>query len=154
MPPGNKSLPEPMLTQVYCQMMPLATKILRIEAMAKPQRNKPKWIKLQNRIFFSQENAFEYVVCKMAAILFRPQCAKVWNLQNPMPGRKRAPNKINTDQLTVWNEAIIGGKLLQPGIWNEIIHDKIREVFHHTWIWSWICSTIYVRNLMTAIRKG
>ena len=59
-----------------------------------------------------------------------------------MPGIKRAPNKINIDQLTVWNEAIIGGKLLQLGIWNKIIHDKIMEVFHHMWIWSWICSMI------------
>ena len=74
----------------------------------------------------------------------RSQGVKAQSLQNPMPGRKRAPNKINTDQLIVWNEAIIGDKLVLSGILNEIIHVRIKEVFHYTWIWSWICSKICV----------
>ena len=54
----------------------------------------------------------------MVAILFRSQCVKAQSLQNPMPDRKRAPNKIIVDQLILWNEAILGGKLLLSGILN------------------------------------
>ena len=37
-------------------------------------RNKLQWNLKQNSHIFSQENAFENIVCKMAAILSRPQC--------------------------------------------------------------------------------
>ena len=37
-------------------------------------RNKSQWNLNQNTKIFIEENPFENVVCKMAAILFRPQC--------------------------------------------------------------------------------
>ena len=39
--------------------------------------NKLQWNFSQNSNIFIQENAFESVVCEMAAILSRPQCVKV-----------------------------------------------------------------------------
>ena len=36
--------------------------------------NKPKWNLKQNSYIFTEENAFENVVWKMASMLFRPQC--------------------------------------------------------------------------------
>ena len=41
--------------------------------------NKNKWNINRNLYIFIQENAFENVFWKMAAILFRPQCVKVLN---------------------------------------------------------------------------
>ena len=40
-------------------------------------RNKLQWNIKQNSDIFIQENAFENVVCEMAAILSQPQCVKV-----------------------------------------------------------------------------
>ena len=37
-------------------------------------RNKLQWNPEQNSYIFIQENAYENVVCQMAAILSRPQC--------------------------------------------------------------------------------
>ena len=37
-------------------------------------RNKLHWNLNQNWCIYTQENAYENVVCKMAAILYRPQC--------------------------------------------------------------------------------
>ena len=41
-------------------------------------RNTFQWKFNRNWYIFIQENAFEYVVWKMAAILSRPQCIKTW----------------------------------------------------------------------------
>ena len=41
-----------------------------------PPEKKLLWIFNRNLYIFIQENAFEYVVLKMAAILSRPQCVK------------------------------------------------------------------------------
>ena len=38
--------------------------------------NKLQWNFIWNSNIFIQENAFESVVCEMAAILSRPQCVK------------------------------------------------------------------------------
>ena len=45
---------------------------------AKPSTlsNKHQWNFNQNYNIFFQENAFESVVCEVAAILYRPQCVK------------------------------------------------------------------------------
>ena len=43
-------------------------------------RNKLKWNIDQNSYIFNQGNAFEIGVCKMLAILFRPQCLTLWGL--------------------------------------------------------------------------
>ena len=40
-------------------------------------RNKLQWNHNQNTKLFIQENAFENGVCKMSAILFRPQCVNL-----------------------------------------------------------------------------
>ena len=40
-------------------------------------RNKLQWNLQQNSHIFIQENAFENIVCKMAAILSQPQCIKL-----------------------------------------------------------------------------
>ena len=40
-------------------------------------RNKFQWNFIRNSFIFIQENAFENVVCKTAAILSRPQCVKL-----------------------------------------------------------------------------
>ena len=40
-------------------------------------RNKFQWNCNRNSNIFSQENAFEHVVCEMSAILSRPQCVKI-----------------------------------------------------------------------------
>ena len=53
-------------------------------------RNKLQWNFNRNHSIFIQENAFESVVCKMAAILSRPQCVKTFNLQRdvfPFPNQ-------------------------------------------------------------------
>ena len=42
--------------------------------------NKLKWNLNQNSYIFIQENAFENVVWRMAAILSRPQCVKIWSV--------------------------------------------------------------------------
>ena len=39
-------------------------------------RNKFQWNLKRNSYIFIQENAFENVICEMAAILLRPQCVK------------------------------------------------------------------------------
>ena len=39
-------------------------------------RNRPQWNLNPNLNIIIQENAFESVLCKMAAILFQPQCVK------------------------------------------------------------------------------
>ena len=39
-------------------------------------RNKLQWNLKQNLCVFSQENAFENVICEVASILSRPQCVK------------------------------------------------------------------------------
>ena len=58
---GAKPLPKPMLT--YCEFHMF------------------QWASNKNEIILIQENAFKNVVCKMAAILFRPQCIKFINPQ-------------------------------------------------------------------------
>ena len=58
---GAKPLSEPMLL------------ILLIEPLGTNQ-----WNFNRNYNIFSQENAYEYVVWKMAAILSRPQCVKLY----------------------------------------------------------------------------
>ena len=47
-------------------------------------RNKLQWYFSQKSKFFIQENAFENVVCEMAAILSRKRWVKVWR-QNAYP---------------------------------------------------------------------
>ena len=42
-------------------------------------RNKLQWILKRNSYIFTHENAFENIVCEMAAILYRPQCVNVKN---------------------------------------------------------------------------
>ena len=43
-------------------------------------RGKHQWILDQNKMIFIQENAFRNIVCKISAVLFRPQCVdKVYN---------------------------------------------------------------------------
>ena len=54
---GTKPLPQPM---IFFLITPLVINFNEI------------WIKIQT--YFIQENAFENDVCKMAAILYRPQC--------------------------------------------------------------------------------
>ena len=49
-------------------------------------RNKFQWNFNRNPYIFIQENAFENVVCEMAAILSRPQCAGPIYLQDPKCG--------------------------------------------------------------------
>ena len=49
-----------------------------------PQRNKIKWNFNHNSNIFIQENAFENVVCEMAAFLSLPQLVKYFKLINQM----------------------------------------------------------------------
>ena len=46
-----------------------------------PLRNKPQWHCNWNRKLFSHKNAFENVVCKMAAILFQPQGVNYFHIR-------------------------------------------------------------------------
>ena len=67
---GAKPLPEPMLTY-----------FLRITI---------QWNLNQNMIIFCQENAFENIVCKMSAILYRAQCiiAEHQQIRSHIPRRR------------------------------------------------------------------
>ena len=38
---------------------------------------------MQNAYIFIQDNAFEYVVCEKATILYRPQCVKRRSVTSP-----------------------------------------------------------------------
>ena len=63
---GAKPLPEPMLENCYLD-----------------PRNRLQWNVNRNLYIFIQENPFENVVWKMAAILSRPQCVKGGGHQRP-----------------------------------------------------------------------
>ena len=52
--------------------------------------NKLQWNLKRNSYIFIQENAFENVVCEMAAILSRPQCVKVCGLSWMVPSHNKA----------------------------------------------------------------
>ena len=59
---STKPLPVPMLTSCWLDL-----------------KNKLQWNSNQNTQFFIHENAFENVVCEMAAILSEPQCVESHN---------------------------------------------------------------------------
>ena len=63
--PGDKPLSEPMVVSLLTHI-----------CVTGPQwvKNKIQWNRNWNSYVFIQENAFEYVVCEMTAILSRPQC--------------------------------------------------------------------------------
>ena len=61
---GTKPLPVPILT--YCYLDPY----------------KLHWSLNQNSTIFIQEYVLENIVCKMAAIVFKPQCVKNFTLRN------------------------------------------------------------------------
>ena len=56
-------------------------------------KNKLQWNLKRNSYIFIQENAFENLVCEMAAILSRPQCIKAsWHLFKWCLDTKKATN--------------------------------------------------------------
>ena len=70
---GAKPLPEPSLTS--CQL--------------DPKEQTPRWNFNRNSSFFIKEKAFETMVCKLAVILFRPQCTGITLCMRPANGRRR-----------------------------------------------------------------
>ena len=77
-------------------------------------RNKLQWNFKQNLYIFIQENAFDCVVCEMAAILSRPQCVKCHRLLKFTQGRQEYWTQLISLLLMAWG-------CLEPG--------------HQLWYW-------------------
>ena len=86
--PGDKPLSESMLVRLkthICVTRPQWVKQIKISHYLKQYwhiidwtlRNKIQWNLNQNTVIFFQENRSEKIVCKLATILTRPQCAEL-----------------------------------------------------------------------------
>ena len=70
-------------------------------------RNKRQWNFNQNSNIFSKENAVEYVVCEMAAILSRPQCVNWLQCNDAILHHRFSSSLVQTSDtqknIPVWN---------------------------------------------------
>ena len=118
--PGNKPLSEPMLE--YCQFEPY---------------KKPQWNHKRNLYIFIQENAFENVICKMAAIVSWPQCAKQklylkpQNMKNIKHFKFYSPWAIYTCLLSVYSRYLPLNNLLQ------VLKLMPPSSSFICWCWTW-----------------
>ena len=62
--------------------------------------NKLRWNLKRNSYIFIQENAFENIVCEMAAILSRPQCVKLVPIM-AIANQRQAIISTNNDIIVV-----------------------------------------------------
>ena len=92
---GAKPLPEPSLTS--CQL--------------DPKEQTPRWNFDWNSNFLIEEKAFETMVCKLATILFRPQCTGIILCMRPGNGRRRYNV---TSSLIGWTHTQNNPRMYQP----------------------------------------
>ena len=93
-------------------------------------KNTLQWNCDRNSYIFVQENAFEKIVCKIAAILYRSQCVNTLT-----------PNKRNTFFIP-WTAILHGQSNRCLSVWGMLCRRHVYWFIVNTVVWSRLCEVI------------